>query len=314
MIGVVCGAGSGVVLRRDLPEPVAGPGEVVVEVQLAGICETDLQLARGYLGFRGVLGHEFVGRLGDGRRVTAEINVGCERCAACRAGEGRHCAGRTVLGIVGRDGAMAERVVVPERNLHEIPAGLMDRESVFVEPLAAAYRVVEQVEVEPGQPVAVVGDGKLGLLCAWVLREAGADVTWVGKHPEKLEMAGEGVTTRLVESVGGERRFDLVVEATGSATGLPAALGLVRPMGTIVLKTTIAGRYEIDLAPVVVDEVRVIGSRCGPFQRAIEALATRRHDVGRLIEAEYRLDEAVEAFRAAGRPGARKVLLRVGRE
>jgi threonine dehydrogenase-like Zn-dependent dehydrogenase len=285
---------------------------VVLDVRLAGICDTDLQLARGYLGFRGILGHEFVGRSPDGRRVTAEINNACGACEACQAGRRNHCPRRTVLGIVGHDGAMADRVVVPTANLHPIPDELSDREAVFIEPLAAALRVVQQVQVGPGTRAAVVGDGKLGLLCAWVLERAGAAVTWVGKHPEKLALAGGRIETLLLESVGDAARgFDLVVDATGSPSGLPTALGLVRTMGTIVLKTTVAGRYEVDLAPIVIDEVRVIGSRCGPFPEAIQALVERRFDVTRLIEAEYPLDDAEAAFEAARRPGARKVLLRV---
>jgi threonine dehydrogenase-like Zn-dependent dehydrogenase len=311
MWGVVCG-GEKVAARSDLEPPRPLADEVVLDVQLAGICDTDLQLARGYMGFRGILGHEFVGRTADGRRVTAEINHACGACETCVGGRSNHCPNRTVLGILNHDGAMAERVAVRRSNLHEIPDELTDREAVFIEPLAAALRVVEQVSIDSGMRAAVLGDGKLGLLCAWVLREAGAVVTWVGKHPEKLALAGEGIAARLVGETGGAREFDLVVDATGSVTGLPTASRLVRPMGTIVLKTTVAASYEVDLAPLVIDEVRVLGSRCGPFAKAIETLAARRFDVTRLIEREFPLAEAEEAFRAAGRPGARKVLLRVG--
>jgi threonine dehydrogenase-like Zn-dependent dehydrogenase len=310
MRGVYCD-GRSVALRRDLPEPVPAPGEVVLRVRMAGICDTDLQLARGYMGFRGVLGHEFAGEAADGRRVTAEINNACHACPTCAAGRPGHCPNRTVLGIVAHDGAMADLVAVPGRNLHAIPDAIDDREAVFIEPLAAAYRIAEQLPLGPDVRAAVLGDGKLGLLCAWVLRDAGARVRLVGKHPEKLARAGEGVATTLLDEAGAlGRPFDLVVEATGSPTGLATALGLVRPCGTVVLKTTVAGPHEVNLAPAVVDEVRVIGSRCGPFPRAIEALRDRRIDVRPLIEREFPLDEAEAAFAAASARGARKVLLR----
>jgi threonine dehydrogenase-like Zn-dependent dehydrogenase len=311
MRGVYCD-GTSVRLRHDLPEPEPGPGEVVLRVRAVGICETDLQLARGYMGFRGVLGHEFVGQTEPGRRVTAEINNACRRCPTCRAGRAGHCPNRTVLGIFRHDGAMAERVCVPEANLHAIPDAIGDREAVFIEPLAAAFRITEQVELDPETNLAILGDGKLGLLCAWVARLAGARVSLIGKHPAKLALAGEGIATHsLDESPSLGRAFDIVADCTGSPTGLPTALGLVRPCGTIVLKTTVAGTYAIDLAPIVIDEVRVIGSRCGPFPRAIDALSTRKIDVRPLIGAEFALDDAETAFHAAAEKGARKVLLHI---
>jgi threonine dehydrogenase-like Zn-dependent dehydrogenase len=310
MRGVWCD-GSAARFRADLPEPRPGAGEVIVDVVLAGICDTDLQLARGYMGYRGVLGHEFVGTLPGGQRVTAEINAACGTCPTCAAGRPGHCPQRSVLGILKHDGAMAERVAVPARNLHLIPDAIADAAAVFIEPLAAAFQMVEQVRPRPGMELAVLGDGKLGTLCAWAARGTGATVHLVGKHPEKLALAGPGITTHLLpeaEALG--RPFDVVVDATGSPTGLPAALRLVRPCGTVVLKTTIAARYEIDLAPIVIDEIRLIGSRCGPFPRAIAALAAGEIDVRPLVGAEFPLDRAEEAFRAAGTPGARKVLLR----
>jgi threonine dehydrogenase-like Zn-dependent dehydrogenase len=304
--------GSHLTFQAHLPEPEPRQAEVVVHVRLAGVCDTDLQIARGYMGFRGTPGHEFVGETADGRRVTAEINAPCGRCASCAAGLGNHCPRRTVLGIVGRDGAMADRVSVPDRCLHAIPDDLTDRQAVFIEPLAAGLRILDQVEVNGSSRVAVVGDGKLGLLSAWVLRSAGAPVTWVGKHPEKLALGGEGIVPYLSDDVGSlGRPFDVVVDATGSVSGLPSALKLVRPCGTLVLKTTVAMAYQIDLAPIVVDEIRVVGSRCGPFPKAIAALQSGRFDVERLIEAEYPLERGPEAFDHAARPGARKVLIRV---
>jgi threonine dehydrogenase-like Zn-dependent dehydrogenase len=264
------------------------------------------------MNFPGILGHEFIGRTTDGRRVAAEINNPCHRCATCGSGLPQHCPNRTVLGILGHDGAMAERVCVPERNLHDVPATIDDRQAVFIEPLAAAFRIAEQIELGPGTVMAVLGDGKLGTLCAWVARLSGAEVHLVGKHPEKLALAGPNITTHLLADVAEMGRpFDVVADCTGSTTGLPTALSLVRPCGTVVLKTTVAGTYAANLAPIVIDEVRVIGSRCGPFSKAIEALAAGHIDVRPLIGGVYPLDQAEEAFRAAAVPGARKILIEV---
>jgi threonine dehydrogenase-like Zn-dependent dehydrogenase len=311
MRGVFCD-GAGIKLRDDLREPVAGPEETVLRVRAAGICDTDLQLARGYMSFRGILGHEFVGELADGRRVTAEINAACHQCPTCRAGRPRHCPNRTVVGILNHDGAMAERVRVPLANLHAVPDCISDREAVFIEPLAAALHVAEQVPLGPGVRMAIVGDGKLGLLCAWAARLAGADVSLVGKHPEKLALAGADITTHtLDEAAQLGRGFDVVADCTGSPSGLSTAVGLVRPCGTVVLKTTIAGTHDLSLAPIVIDEVQLIGSRCGPFPPAIDALARRAIDVRPLIGAEFRLDEAEAAFQAAAAPGAKKILMHV---
>ena len=312
MRGVYCD-GSSARLRRDLAGPTLRPGEVELAVRAVGICDTDVQLARGYMGFRGILGHEFVGMTADGRRVTAEINNACHACPTCRGGLPQHCPHRTVLGILGHDGAMSDRVAVPERNLHAIPDAIADDEAVFIEPLAAAFRIAEQVDLRPGLAVTVVGDGKLGLLSTWVLRLAGAAVTLVGKHPEKLQLAGPDVPTcPLANADRLARSQDVVVDCTGSPPGLPTALGLVRPCGTVVLKTTIAGTHDLSLAPIVIDEVRVVGSRCGPFRPAIAALADRRIDVRPLIQAAYPLDRAEEAFAVASAPGARKILIRIG--
>jgi threonine dehydrogenase-like Zn-dependent dehydrogenase len=313
MKGVFCN-GAGIRLRDDLPEPMAGPEETVLRVRTVGICDTDLQLARGYMQFWGILGHEFVGELADGRRVTAEINAACRRCATCRAGRPRHCPNRTVIGILNHDGAMAERVRVPLANVHEVPDAISDREAVFIEPLAAALHMAEQVALGPGVRTAVVGDGKLGLLCAWAARLAGAEVSVVGKHPEKLALAGSGIAAYTVdEAVPLGRVFDAVADCTGSPSGLSTALGLVRPCGTVVLKTTIAGAHTLNLAPIVIDEVQLIGSRCGPFPPAIEALQQRSIDVRPLISAEFPLAEAEAAFQAAAAPGVRKILVHVER-
>jgi threonine dehydrogenase-like Zn-dependent dehydrogenase len=291
---------------------MAGPDETVLRVRSFGICDTDLQLARGYMQFRGILGHEFVGELADGRRVTAEINAACGHCPTCRSGQPRHCPGRTVIGILNHDGAMAERVRVPVANLHAVPDAISDREAVFIEPLAAALHVAEQVALGPGVRMAVVGDGKLGLLCTWAARLTGAEVSLVGKHPAKLSLAGKGIVTHALEAAAHlGRDYDVVADCTGSPSGLATALRLVRPCGTVVLKTTIAGTHTLSLAPIVIDEIRVIGSRCGPFPPAIDALARRAIDVRPLIGAEFTLAEAEAAFQAAGMPGARKIVVHV---
>jgi threonine dehydrogenase-like Zn-dependent dehydrogenase len=309
MRGVHCD-GSTIQLRRDLEPPVPAAGEVEIRVKVVGICDTDLQLAKGYMGFRGILGHEFVGLTEEGRRITAEINNPCLACPTCRAGLANHCPNRTVLGILGHDGAMADRVCVPRANLHAIPDAIEDRQAVFIEPLAAAFRIPEQVPIDASTRLTVVGDGKLGLLCAWVARGLGAEVSLVGKHPEKLALAGEDIRPILLaEARSIARSQDVVVDCTGSTGGLETALSLVRPCGTVVLKTTVAGPHETSLAPIVIDEVRVIGSRCGPFPKAIAALESRSIDVRPLIGAEFSLDRAEDAFRAAGERGARKVIL-----
>ena len=242
----------------------------------------------------------------------AEINHACRACATCLAGRPTHCPTRTVLGIVGRDGAMAERVAVPAANLHPVPAAVSDEEAVFVEPLAAAFQILEQVRVAPDDRVAVLGDGKLGLLSAWVLRTAAERVTLLGRHPHKLALAGDTIAQRLADDCAGlDRAFDLVVDATGSPTGLAAALGLCRPRGTVVLKTTVAAPHALSLAPVVIDELTLVGSRCGPFPRALDALARKVIDVRPLLAARFPLAEAEAAFAYAARKGVAKVILDV---
>ncbi len=312
MMGLYCD-GASVRLRRDLPEVAARDGEAVLRVRAVGVCDTDLQLARGYMGFRGVIGHEFVGVDERGERWVAEINNACRRCPTCLAGRPSHCPTRTVLGIVAHDGAMAERVAVPRENLHAVPDAVSDEEAVFVEPLAAAFQILEQVKVAPGDDVAVLGDGKLGLLSAWVLRTAAAHVTLIGRHAHKLALAGGAIAQRLAGDVSGlARGFDVVVDATGSPSGLAAAIGLCRPRGTVVLKTTVAAEHALSLAPVVIDELTLVGSRCGPFPKAIDALARKVIDVRPLLAARYPLAEAEAAFAYASQKGVAKVVLDVG--
>lgn len=303
---------------EDVPVPAPGPGEALVRVLRSGICNTDVELARGYMRFRGTLGHEFCGvveRAADrslaGRRVAGEINLGCGACASCRAGERTHCPNRTVLGILGKDGAHAQFVTLPERNLHVLPEAIAIEAATLIEPLAACCRILEQRPIAPEESVVLVGDGKLAFLAAQVLREATPRVTVLGKHDAKLEaFRALGIETAM--SGAWQGRADVVVECSGSTSGLAAALAAVRPSGTIVLKTTCAEPVPLDTSQVVVNEVTVIGSRCGPFDRAIDLLARGAIDVGPLIDATMPLSRGAEALARAQAPGARKILLDPG--
>jgi threonine dehydrogenase-like Zn-dependent dehydrogenase len=298
----------------DVATPEAR-GEALVRVVASGICNTDLEIARGYAGFRGTIGHEFVGvvedagggTLGAGARVVGEINAGCGDCARCAAGDPRHCATRTVLGIVGRDGAHADYVRLPARNLVAVPATVSDEHAVFVEPLAAACGIVERCPIERGARLAILGDGKLGLLCAMALAEHGPLL--VGKHPAKLALA-RGIETASIEDARRRGRvFDVVVEASGDPSGFALALDLLTPQGTLVLKSTFHGGTPVDAARIVVEELRVIGSRCGRFRPALAMLARGAVDVGCLISEVISLDRAEDAMRRAAQPGVLKVLL-----
>lgn len=288
----------------------------VVKVQLAGVCSTDLQILQGYMSFTGVPGHEFVGTVSEGperlvgKRVVGEINFGCGHCDNCRRDLRRHCPNRRVMGILNADGAFAECLAVPVANLHRVPDNISDEEAVFTEPLAAAFEILTQIQLDPGDEVLVLGDGKLGNLCAQVVRLTGAKITALGKHPDKLALIKKvGVRTILLEDWQ-HRLFDVVVEATGAAAGLELALGVVRPRGTLILKSTIASAHNVSLAPVVINEINVIGSRCGPFADALAALAAERVSVTPLIDKVYSLADGVEALRHAGRTGTKKVLLK----
>lgn len=312
-------------LREDYPQPVPPPGEALVRVRLAGICNTDLEIVRGYMGFRGVLGHEFVGTVVEcadeaegrsllGRRVVGEINAYCGECPTCRAGNPTHCPNRTTLGIWGRDGAFAEYLTLPIRNLHPVPDGLPDEAAVFTEPLAAALEILEQVHIRPTDRVIVLGDGKLGLLVAQVIALLGCDLTVVGRHPEKLAiLARRGIPTALADETDG-LAADVVVECTGRPEGFATAKRLLRPRGTLVLKSTYHGRVEADLTSLVVDEISLVGSRCGPFPPALRLLQQGLVDVRPLISATYPLSQGEEAFARAAEPGTLKVLLRVREE
>ena len=293
--------------------------EALVRVLLSGICNTDLEIARGYAGFNGTIGHEFVGVVEEssdkelaGKRVVGEINAGCGKCELCRAGDPRHCATRTVLGIHGRDGAHAEFLQLPNINLIPVPENIPDEHAVFTEPLAAACGVLERASIAKTDRVAVIGDGKLGLLCAQVAALTGAHVLLAGKHPEKLRIAERrGIETSTPKEAGQlQRQFDVVVEASGAAGGFKLALDLLRPKGQLVLKSTFHGATEIDAARIVVDEISIIGSRCGRFRPAVDLLKKQAIDLDSLISEEYPLSNGVKAMRRAKAKGILKILLR----
>jgi threonine dehydrogenase-like Zn-dependent dehydrogenase len=298
-------------------DPPAGEGDSLLRVRLAGICATDIEICRGYMGFSGVLGHEFVADVVDsprreliGRRVCGEINVVCGRCDLCLAGLASHCRDRSVLGILNHGGAFADLVRLPAGNLHPLPGAIDDDAAVFVEPLAAAFQVLKQIRVERRTWVTVLGDGKLGLLIAQVLRNAGAPVRVVGRHQAKLALCEKwSIRARHIDEVVPRRDQDVVVDCTGSAEGFETAMAMVRPRGSIVLKSTVARGKPLNLAPLVIDEVSVIGSRCGPFREAIASLASREVDVVSLIHRRMKIEQGVEAMELAGAPGVTKVLL-----
>jgi len=312
-------SGKTIELRPDhpVPRPEEGPeSEVLVKVLRAGVCETDLQLIQGYMGFEGVLGHEFVGIAQSGplrgERVVGEINCSCFQCDTCRSGLPTHCPNRTVLGILGHDGAFAEFISVPQKNLHRVPDSLSTDVAVFVEPVAAAYQILRQQLVQRGQRVAVLGDGRLGNLCAQVLVAFRCEVLVVGKHDNKLQILRDlNIETGLLNEVTPARQFDAVVDCTGSASGLPTALQFVKPWGTIILKTTVAGEQTMAFAPIVIDEVRVIGSRCGPFPDAIAGLEAGRVQVEPLISGRFPLDKGVEAIHHTAENPVLKILIDV---
>jgi threonine dehydrogenase-like Zn-dependent dehydrogenase len=309
----------GVRFAPDYPDPRPGPGEVLVRVDLAGICSTDLEIVRGYMQFAGVPGHEFVGTVVrgsealQGRCVVAEINCVDPGSKARDAAARKHVRDRTTLGIAGRDGVFAEYVAVPAENCHVVPAEVSDRQAVFAEPLAAAAQVIEDHPVEPGRRVAVLGTGRLGILCAQVLAERGCRLSVIGRNPKTLALCRRlGLPTRDVAEVERKADYEMAVECTGSPDGLRLALELVRPRGTIVLKSTYARAAEVNLAPVVVNEIRVAGNRCGPFPEALRLLREGRVRVEELIDGVFPLARGAEAFAAARDAQNVKILLEPG--
>ena len=316
MRALVCDHG----LRYDpaYPEPALPSGEALVRVRLAGICNTDVELVRGYMGFQGVLGHEFVGEVVQaadpawlGKRVVGDINAACYACETCRAGRHTHCPHRTTLGIFRRDGAFADLLRLPISNLYPVPDIVSDEQAVFVEPLAAACEILEQVTIRPTDRVVVLGDGKLGLLVSAVLRLTGADLRLVGRHPDKLAIAAAwGVAAQEGTGDLPAGWADVVVECTGSPTGFALARKLLRPRGTLVLKSTYHGDLPVDMSALVVDEITLVGSRCGPFAPALRLLESGLVDPTPLISARYALSDGEAAFVRAVEPGVLKVLLK----
>ncbi len=300
---------------RDVPKPQLAPDSALVRVTLAGVCNTDLELVKGYMGFRGVLGHEFVGVVEEGpeewrgERVVGEINFACEICPICYEGLQRHCPSRRVMGIIDADGSFAEYVNVPIANLHTVRDTVSDDVAVFAEPLAAAFEVLEQVHVMPNQHCVVLGDGKLGLLVAQVLRQAGAHVLAVGRHRENLDILARRDIETVDESEWNRSPASLLIDATGSPEGLLNAVSATRPRGTVVLKSTTATKTKMDLSSIVVNEIRVVGSRCGPFPPAMRALEMGSIDVMSLITHRSSLNDAEDALRYAGELGQLKVLI-----
>ena len=304
-------------LERDYAKPVPPPGEALVRVKLSGICNTDLEITRGYMGFQGVLGHEFVGiveRCEDptlvGQLVVGKINCYCGTCPTCLAGNATHCPERSTMGIWGRDGAMADHCLLPVHNLHLVPDGVSNEQAVFTEPLAAALEILEQIHVHPIHQVVVLGDGKLGLLVAQVMRLTGCDLLAVGRHADKLAILERlGIPIR-VSGECGEIKADIVVDCTGHPDGFASARAMVKPRGTLVLKSTFEGQNEVNLTSLVVDEITLVGSRCGPFAPALRLLELRLVDVESLIAAVYPLAQAEAAFEHARTKGTLKILLR----
>lgn len=319
MIAVHLENGRVEVRRQPLPRIPAGFARI--RLLAAGICSTDLELQRGYYGFRGTPGHEFVGevvqvsRANDstwiGQRVAGEINLACGDCEWCRRGLGRHCPTRTVLGIVKHPGAFREFLTLPVRNLHRVPKSIPTDHAVFIEPVAAACEILDQVKIPKRERVAVLGDGKLGLLIAQVLHAHGATVKLFGRHREKLRIAEKtGIATEFIKTNLPERSFPVVIDATGSPNGLRSAIAMTVPRGTVILKSTVHGLVPIDSAPAIVNELTLVGSRCGRFEPAIKLLASGKVRVGDLISDEFPLDRAPEAFARAATKDVLKVLLR----
>ncbi len=315
MLAVVFDGSPGV---RRLPIPQRKKNEILIKVELAGICNTDLEILKGYVpGFNAILGHEFIGTVAEagdpalvGKRCTAEINSACGTCDFCRQDLGRHCPNRTVLGIINQNGAFAEYIPVPEENLVLIPEAIPDHNAVFIEPLAAALEILDQVEVLPSHKVLLLGDGKLGLMVAHAMASTGCNLTVVGKHRDKLGLLKYGNLNTVLLGDFQPGSYDIVVEAAGKAEAFDMAVNNVKPRGTIVLKSTYAGAVPLNLSPVVVNEITLVGSRCGLFSRAVDFLLNQDISFESMITHQFPLDQALEAFEASKAPGALKVLLK----
>lgn len=322
MKAVVFNDKEGLVLKTDYTKPVPQKGEALIKISMAGICNTDAEIIKGYMGYSGVLGHEFVGVVEEvndadksliGKRVVAEISYGCEKpdCPWCAVKNYRHCPDRHTIGIWRKDGCFAEYITLPTNILFEVPENVPDEQAVFVEPLAAACEITEQLHIEPTHKVVVLGDGKLGLTTALTLNAQNLDVTLVGKHQNKLDIAkAQGVKTMLLDELKISNNFDVVVEATGSVSGFETSLNLVKPRGVLVLKSTIATGKELNLAPIVINEITVLGSRCGQFGPALRLLKNNRIDFKPFISKIYSIDEAIKGFEANREKDSIKIILK----
>ena len=312
---------NGLKLEKNNAKPSPQKGEALIKVNTIGICNTDYEITKGYMGYKGVLGHEFTGVVEEinaddnsllNKRVVGEINCGCGECEWCNQGLERHCPNRSTLGIWQREGCFAEYVCLPVKNLLEIPENVSDEEAVFTEPLAAALEILEQIHIPPYKKIAVLGDGKLGLMIALALNAAGLDLILIGKHENKLEIAKkQGVKTKLLSDVEVKKEYDFVVEAPGSISGFETSLALTKPRGTLILKSTIAASKEFNFAPVVVDEITIVGSRCGQFAPALRLLESGRIDVKPLISDIFEFDESIAAFERNKEKSSIKVIVKV---
>lgn len=308
--------GKKMIFDENYPEP--NPGEALIRINLAGICGTDLEIIQGYMKYDGIMGHEFVGTVEKsdnpnliGKRVVGEINAGCCKCNYCEKGMERHCPDRTVLGILGRNGAFAEFLSLPEKNLHVIPDSISDEQAVFVEPLAAAFEIGAQVSLQPQWGVAVVGDGRLAQLIVQVLKLKCSDITCFGRHKTKLQsLVNGGTKIKIGIDSSDEQSFDLVVDATGSNSGFTDAMKLIKPCGTVVLKSTVASKENLNLAPAIINEITLVGSRCGLFKPAIDALATGIVSVDSMIDSSFSLENFSDAIEHAKKPDTMKVFLK----
>ena len=307
-------------LVNDYEKPVPKHGEALIKITMAGICNTDYEITKGYMGYKGILGHEFVGVVEEindedksmlGKRVVGEINNGCGVCELCHKGLERHCFSRQTLGIWQKDGCFAQYLSWPLKNLLEVPKNVSEEQAVFVEPLAAGLEILEQLHIQPIEKVVILGDGKLGLTTALALNASNLDVLLVGKHQNKLDIAKkQGVNVKLLSDLKIEKKYDFVVEATGSISGFETALALTKPRGTLVLKSTVAASKEFNLAPIVINEIRVQGSRCGQFAPALRLLASGKVDFSPLVSGVYPIDKALEAFEKNKEKDTLKVLLK----
>lgn len=307
---------------EDYEKPTPRQGEALIKVTYGGVCNTDKEITKGYMGYKGILGHEFTGVVEEindedktllGKRVVGEINLGCKNCEWCAKDLERHCPNRSTLGILAKDGCFAEYVTLPLSNLIEIPENVPDEQAVFVEPLAAGLEILEQMHIQLCQKVMVLGDGKLGLLTALALNACGLDVLIVGKHQNKLDIAkNQGVKTQLLSEFEQAPKFDVVVEATGSITGFETSVNCVKPRGTLVLKSTIAASKELNLAPIVINEITILGSRCGRFEPAMRLIASGKIDFSQMISKIYPIEQAINAFDANNAKDTIKILLKIG--